>query len=170
MSKHDIDRPARLALCWRMNDEDVPRVSVGIWKAFAKAVTCGAIAAAMLPTILIAMMLIASMLSNPVALSGVLAAFGLLLLPFTVAVMVTTILSAVIGLPLTMALRRARCESAFNYTLAGGACGSGITVLWGAITPAGRPNLSLALLGAVGGTVTARTWWKELSPVTIAQA
>lgn len=170
MPQHDCAGLSRVAAGWQINRINMSQAGARIGKAFATAVIRGGIAAAMLPTALVMMMLIGSVLSNPVDRNDLIAAVGLLLLPFAVAVLVIAASSMLIGLPVTMILRRTGLETAFNYAFAGGACGFAIPLIWGAMTAAGRPDLSLALLGAVGGTVTARTWWKERSPVTIAQA
>lgn len=133
-----------------------------MWKTFITAVVGGSIAAALLPTALIAMMLLASMLTNSVHLNDLGPAIGLLLLPFGIAVPVIAASSLLIGIPLTRGLRRLGWESALTYTVAGGWVGCAIPLLWSGITTAGRFDPWSALLGSIGGAVTSRIWCKGI--------
>lgn len=130
-------------------------------KAFAKSVLTGAIAAALLPTIMVAVMLLASVLTNPAYSSDLGPALALLLLPFITAVLVIAASGALIGVPVTMALKWLRRESEVSYTIAGGILGCTIPLTWIAMSPAGGLDPWLALVGLIGGAVTSRTWWTE---------
>lgn len=130
-------------------------------KAFAKSVLTGAIAAALLPTIMVAVMLLASVLTHPAYLSDLGPALALLSLPFLTAVLVIAASGALIGIPVTMALKWLRRESELSYTIAGGILGCTIPLAWIAMSPAGGIDPWLALVGLIGGAVTSRTWWME---------
>jgi hypothetical protein len=79
-------------------------------------------------------------------------------LPLLVATPTVLVSSILIGLPLTVVLRRRGSESRFAYIASGGAAGFIIppVILFLMSAPSGY---WIAILGAVGGGVTGRTWW-----------
>jgi hypothetical protein len=82
----------------------------------------------------------------------------LAVLPLLVATPIVLVSSILIGLPLTVVLRRRGSESRFAYIASGGAAGFIIppVILFLMSAPSGY---WIAILGAVGGGVTGRTWW-----------
>ena len=121
--------------------------------AFVRAVLYGALAAAA-PVLVVTVTLgIASMLDGGWRGDGKLApSLWLAVLPLVLAA------SLLVGLPLTMLLRRFDRESERAYTTCGAVAGCLIPI-GGLLAMAAPSGHWTALLGAFGGAVTGRTWW-----------
>lgn len=127
--------------------------------AFVRAVLYGALAAAA-PVLVVTVTLgIASMLDGGWRGDGKLApSLWLAVLPLVVTLPLVLAASLLVGLPLTMLLRRFGRESELAYTTCGAVAGCLIPI-GGLLAMAAPSGHWTALLGAFGGAVTGRTWW-----------
>lgn len=97
-------------------------------------------------------------LVNGSPIAGLLPSLGIAVLPLVVAVPVIFVAMLVFGIPLTLLLKRCRLERASVYTAFGAVLG--LLLFAAFLIMFGRPSgYWMALLGAVGGGVTGRTWW-----------
>lgn len=131
------------------------KVAIG---AFFKSVVFGALAGAA-PILIFTTVL--SLVSLPEGLNGdgrLFPSLWLAILPLVVSFPLVLGASIIIGLPFTAFLKYRKWESSAAYIGGGAAFGFVLppTILLIGEAPAGY---WMALLGAVGGAVTGRTWW-----------
>ena len=132
--------------------------SPAMWP-FAKSVLYGALAASAPVLVLVFLMIVASLTVNPFDVRDVFAALLLLLLPLGIAIPVVLAGMVAIGLPLTLLLRRRGWESAAAYIGVGLVAGWSLPMAYSAWFAPGPSDPWMALLGAGGGAMAARTWW-----------
>jgi hypothetical protein len=129
-------------------------------KAFFKAVALGSLAGAALPsvgTIILATMTLEDVFAGKMSIFQTLYLAGL---PLLVAVPIVFVSALVLGVATTFALSAAKLESPRNYCYVGAVFGALIPLailIW--IDAEG--GFWIAILGTIGGIVTARTWWFE---------
>ena len=132
--------------------------SISLMWPFVKSVLLGAVAGAA-PLLIFTCTL--ALMSLPEGLDdrgGLLSLLWLAILPLIISISLVLGASIVVGLPLTALLKRQGWESASAYMSVGAIAGFllPIAILLLMAAPAGY---WMALLGAVGGAVTGRTWW-----------
>lgn len=84
--------------------------------------------------------------------------FWLAILPLVVATPIVLGASIIIGLPLTVILQRNKWESGAVYMSVGAAFGF-VLPIFGLLSMAAEEGYWMALLGALSGGITGRTWW-----------
>ena len=128
-------------------------------RAFVQAVLLGAIAAAAPMLVVTGIIGTASILDGGPRGDGVIApALYLMVLPLVVSLPVVLTASLIVGLPVTLLLKRWNRESAWAYAACGAVAGALIPLV--GLLAAGAPSgYWTALLGVIGGAVTGWTWW-----------
>ncbi len=133
---------------------------------FCKAVLAGSFTAAVPPlffTILFAAFSLPDGINGPGSMGPTL---YLAILPLLVTLPVVLVASLLIGLPLTLFLRRTGRESTFAYCTSGAIAGLLIPLL--ALLLMGAPSGHwIAFLGLIGGIVTAYVWSKDAKPTPL---
>lgn len=126
-------------------------------RPFVKSVLFGALAGAA-PMLVLTVFIAIGLLADGVKVGGMLPLLWLAVLPLVVSIPLVFAASILVGLPLTFLLKRRLRESASAYISVGAFVGFvvPIAILLLMEAPAGY---WMALLGAVGGAVTGRTWW-----------
>lgn len=131
--------------------------------AFGKSVLAGSLASAA-PVLAFTVLLAVSSLPEGISGPGsLLATFWLAILPLAVSIPVVFGASIVIGLPLTFLLRQNGWECSAAYVGCGSAAGFLIPII-GLLIIEAPTGYWVSLLGAAGGAVTGRVWWKSNQP------
>ena len=132
-------------------------------RAFFQAVFAGVLAGALLPMLGTVALALGAL---PSALRGggqVLPLFGISILPLIYTVPLVLVGSLVIGLPVTVILKKINRESAAAYVAAGAAGGLVVPliILLSINAPSGY---WACLVGAFSGGMTGATWWTARKP------
>jgi hypothetical protein len=125
---------------------------------FAKSVILGALTGSA-PILMFTILLSAS--SLPDGLNGdghLLPSLWLVVLPLVVAAPIVFVASLLVGLPLTLLLRRKGWESGAVYISVGAGMGFVLPIA-GLLLMSAPAGYWMSILGAVSGAVTGRTWW-----------
>ncbi|MFT3965015.1 MAG: hypothetical protein QM690_03940 [Sphingobium sp.] len=134
-----------------------------MWQPFFKAVFLGTVAGGAPMAVLTTVLAVISLVGGEI---GLLPFIWLSMIPFVVAFPLVLGVSTVIGLPLTAFLKQRQWESQLAYIVIGIIVGFILPIIVLRImeAPAGY---WIALLGALAGGVTSRTWWIAAREPTI---
>lgn len=125
---------------------------------FVKSVLFGALAGAAPLLIFTGALAIASL---PEGLNGggrLFPSLWLAIVPLVISIPLVLGASIIVGLPLTVFLKRRGWESASAYISVGAIVGFALPIVI-LLLMAAPTGYWMALLGAIGGAVTGRTWW-----------
>ena len=126
--------------------------------AFVRAVLHGAVAAAAPMLVITLVMEVISMFDLGRPGGNLWPSLYLMALPLIVTLPLVLAASLLIGLPLTILLKRTDRESERAYMACGAVAGFLIPIV-GLLAMAAPSGYWVALLGAFGGAITGRTWW-----------
>ena len=138
-----------------------------VMRAFIKSALYGAIAAAILPTLLAVGIVRRMVAANYMQWSDN-AAMAMVVLPFVVALIFAVVAMTAVGIPARQYLRARGSENGMGYVVVGVLTGLVVPlVLWlSGVMEDGAEFLPL--FGAIGGAVTGWTWWRSAHPVAVA--
>lgn len=134
-------------------------------RAFIKSALYGAIAGAILPTLLAVALtrrLIASDMMNW--------NFGVIMIggPFVVTLIFAVVAMVVVGMPARRYLHARGAENGMGYVVLGVLTGLLVPLILWLTGLLNRGGEFLPLFGAIGGAVTGWTWWRSIRPAPAA--